>query len=97
MTQEEEIEELFESLQKANKTNETLIKLLKKSRKGWIPVSKRLPEGIGTYLVTIEYKEHGRYATTLWYHGKEIGWDSCCTDEIVAWMPLPEPYAEKEG
>lgn len=58
----------------------------------WIPVSERLPEKIGTYLVTLDYKEHGKGITTLWYHGKGIGWDLRVADVVVAWQPLPEPY-----
>jgi hypothetical protein len=66
----------------------------------WIPVSESLPEDVGTYLVTLEYKEHGKGITTLWYHGKEIGWDVFLSVAyvVVAWLPLPKPYkAESEG
>jgi hypothetical protein len=62
----------------------------------WVPVSERLPEKIGTYLVTLEYKEHGIGITTLWYHGKGIGWDLRVADEVIAWQPLPEPYKKGE-
>lgn len=63
----------------------------------WIPVSERLPEKMGAYLVTLEYKEHGLGITTLWFHGSEIGWDLRVADIVIAWMPLPEPYmADKE-
>lgn len=65
----------------------------------WIPVSKRLPkagEHIGDvakyYLVQNEYGDmlvahytHSKYWKQI-YQLKPIG------DEIVAWMPLPEPY-----
>lgn len=61
----------------------------------WIPVSERLPEKMGTYLVTLEYKEHGKGITTLWYHGKGIGWDLRVADVVIAWQPLPEPYKEE--
>lgn len=63
----------------------------------WIPVSERLPEKVGTYLVTLEYKEHGKGITTLWYHGKQLGWDFCVADVVIAWQPLPKPYEEKRG
>ena len=63
----------------------------------WIPVNEKLPEkGNQSYLVTLEYKEHGRGVTTLWYHGKQIGWDLRVADVVTAWQPLPEPYM-KEG
>ena len=58
----------------------------------WIPVSERLPKEMGLYLVTLEYKEHGKSVTTLWYHGKQIGWDFRVADVVIAWMPLPKPY-----
>ena len=62
----------------------------------WIPCSEKLPEETGTYLVTLEYKEHGTGITTLWFHGS-IGWDLRVADVVTAWMPLPEPYkAESE-
>lgn len=72
----------------------------------WIPVSERLPEEDGQYLITVKYKhvndsyedvyaEHGE-----WYNGR---WDMFLfghcgeVEDIIAWMPLPEPYkAESE-
>lgn len=80
-----------------------------KEQTRWIPVSERLPEEDGQYLITVKYKhvndsyedvyaEHGE-----WYDGR---WDMFCfghcgeVEEIIAWMPLPAPYkpqAEREG
>ena len=62
---------------------------------GWIPVSERLPEEPGTYLVTIDYKKHGTGITTLWFHNKEIGWDLSVIDAVIAWQPLPKPFQEE--
>lgn len=71
----------------------------------WIPVSERLPiageydEDVAKYyLVQNEYGDmlvarytHSEYWEQI-YQMKPIA------DEIVAWMPLPEPYrAESEG
>lgn len=62
----------------------------------WVPCSERLPEEIDTYLVTLDYKEHGTGITTLWFHGL-LGWDFPVADVVTAWMPLPQPYkAESE-
>ena len=54
----------------------------------WIPVSERLPEEHGEYLVTDKY---GRVTSGLWI-GNAKRWK-----DVIAWMPLPEPYkAESE-
>ena len=53
------------------------------TRKEWIPVSERLPEENGGYLVTVM----GKYITTALWVGNAENWS-----KITAWMPLPEPY-----
>lgn len=81
------------------------IKALEHEQK-WIPVSERLPEQPYSCLVTIEYEEPmtGQlFETILPYF---VGWDGerwndadgeQCPFEVIAWMPLPEPYkAESE-
>lgn len=77
----------------------------------WIPVSERLPEDGGAYLVTTVGKsingENNIYLIEIcwlyhrngleWYDGHlyEQDWDNC---KVVAWMLLPKPYkAESEG
>lgn len=76
----------------------------------WIPVSERLPEEDGQYLITVKYKHvndsyedvYAEYGE--WYDGR---WDMFCfghcgeVEEIIAWMPYPlpapyEPQAESE-
>ena len=65
----------------------------------WIPVTEKLPEEEGEYLVTsvYQYYRDGRktYKTTVdrWSRngvGKE--WVATSNDAHIAWMPLPEPY-----
>ena len=62
----------------------------------WIPVTERLPQESGPYLVTSsEWYRVGiaEYSTDHRWR-EEDGW---ATVKVVAWMPLPEPYmARKE-
>ena len=59
----------------------------------WIPVSERLPDDLGDYLVSIkrigwnmeEYVEND-----IAYWDDLEGFHKA--DEVLAWMPLPEPY-----
>lgn len=58
----------------------------------WIPCSERLPEKEGNYLIT---------AQPAYNHAKDIRiahwssrWVGYVKSEIIAWMPLPEPYEE---
>lgn len=61
----------------------------------WIPVSERLPEKDVEVLATTEWGEVtiAIYCVTDWLIHE--GDTNAETDEIVAWMPLPEPYTEK--
>jgi hypothetical protein len=70
-------------------------------RDGWIPVSEKLPkaderiDGIARYyLVQNEYGDMfvARYRHSGYW--EQIYNYEPCEDEIVAWMPLPEPYKE---
>ena len=59
----------------------------------WIPCSERLPENRLYVLVTYKYEygliDHG----ITWYGQAEEKWDT--SREVIAWMPLPEPYREE--
>ena len=66
----------------------------------WIPVTERLPEESGQYLITVKYEhvdgyediyaEHGDWSDGKW---DMFGFGHCGkVEDIVAWMPLPEPY-----
>lgn len=73
---------------------------------GWIPVSERLPEEDGRYLVTFKYGikvcmvGYGSCKRTVLGYQIGHGWHSLeeaqyyAEDSIIAWMPLPEPYKE---
>lgn len=67
----------------------------------WIPVTERLPEPQTTVLIT-KKRWGGRdndlfqdlseytYATYFAFYNPHFGF----SDEVIAWMPLPEPYKE---
>lgn len=64
----------------------------------WIPVSERLPEHSGNYLVTIADSnyENGQVFKISWFYPSDHRW-SFKNANVLAWMPLPEPYkAESE-
>lgn len=72
----------------------------------WIPVSERLPEEPFGCLVTVcdtEPMTMAEFPNILPYF---VGWDGeqwndadgeQCPFEVIAWMPLPEPYKEKDN
>jgi len=63
-------------------------------KKEWIPCSERLPKEEGLYLVSVKNEHDRRYSKTCWFHGDD-NWFA--RQDVVAWMPLPEPYkAESE-
>lgn len=76
---------------------------------GWIPVSERLPNEYGEYLITMTEKAKAkdlgfdvdeiyirkmRYNSNGWQLPRHIpSWiNDAVKDEVLAWMPLPEPY-----
>lgn len=54
----------------------------------WIPVSERLPDKDGLYLVSVKNDHLRRYSKTCWY--SDNNWFA--RQDVVAWMSLPEPY-----
>ena len=60
----------------------------------WIPCSERLPEKDGKYLVT--HRKFGKLEATwnIFYGGDHDSW--LWNDEIIAWMPLPDPWRGEE-
>lgn len=69
----------------------------------WIPVEERLPENekdIGhNYLVTLKYSNLNSIIATCARFEPSGRWLRYCaigevdvTDEVIAWMPLPEAY-----
>ena len=69
------------------------------SKTGWIPVSERLPETDGVYLTYIvnTYDNQLSYIMICDYiHPKWFPIDETASSNVVAWMPLPEPFKESE-
>ena len=54
----------------------------------WIPVTERLPEESGEYLVAI-----GSLICFSWFFKDDCVWSF---NEVIAWMLLPEPSKEGE-
>jgi hypothetical protein len=67
--------------------------LEKQEEDRWIPVTERLPEKEGCYLVTVKNDHERRYSKTAWYSGD--GWFA--RQDIIAWRLTPEPYTEEEA
>ena len=67
----------------------------------WIPVSERLPNNDDFVIVTI-LDESGdtpyRCSDFGWYLDKADCWiiDAEQRTDVIAWMPLPEPYKEEK-
>lgn len=63
----------------------------------WIPITERLPERDGLYIVTFDGKLAGQkepFASTNYFENSQ--WDDD-GDSVLAWMPLPKPYRPKDN
>lgn len=61
----------------------------------WIPVSERLPETGGEYLVSVRwYREDDIDIDVYDYDARCKEWNDgeSCGQRVIAWMPLPEVY-----
>ena len=67
---------------------ENIADALKSQR--WIPVSEKLPSELGNYLVTYRDDLNELCVDSDFYF--TIRERFCCYDDIIAWMPLPQPY-----
>ena len=58
----------------------------------WIPVTERLPEHSCHTLVTAKWDTE--YSVEYgFYWGEDNKW-GLVTNNVIAWMPIPEPYRE---
>jgi len=63
----------------------------------WIPCSERLPSESGDYICTIPLNAEETYTEVLTFHKGRFyedddEWGAIYHDDVLAWMPLPEPY-----
>ena len=70
-----------------------------KSRPKWIPCSERLPDNPSPVIITVLWhKPYDNYEVTIGEYWNETeGWGNWENAEIVAWMPLPEPWKGGEN
>lgn len=97
---------LYVPLRDANKHIKNLPSVQPEQR--WIPVSEKLPEANGRYLVTrglnaagslwnrvyiANYSDlMGLKSEKIWWQGNVGKSDFKRIDDVIAWIPLPEPY-----
>ena len=66
------------------------------SAQRWIPCNDRLPEG-DTRVLCCTLNKKGVPNIVLGYYIPESGcWACGMNSNVVAWMPLPEPYEEEK-
>ena len=73
--------------------------LKKHMNDGWIPVSIRMPEKAGTYIINVLDGERDIVTFAKWQNrykrfdmtGARAYW------RIIAWRPLPDPYQAERG
>ena len=66
----------------------------------WIPVSERMPNHFGDFLVAVKEGTGQRYSDHASYDPYQQKWRTGLMlgrmDEVTHWMPLPEPPKEGE-
>ena len=73
----------------------------------WIPCSKALPKTNGVYVVTRNISDGFECrnitdacyfdGTNTWHDDTRVNHSREYLTDVIAWMPLPEPYREGEG
>ena len=74
-------------------------KVLEILNRRWIPVSERPPEEDGEYFVTVLDSYSGRpfVDSSHYFTGNVNNNGFYKAYEVIAWMPLPEPYKPQEN
>lgn len=62
----------------------------------WIPVTERLPDHENHVLCCTATKKGQKNIVIGYYHHESGRWACGMNSNVIAWMPLPEPYEEGE-
>lgn len=94
----------------SEESHTAMMMAIKALEQRWIPVSERLPEVDGRYLTTVKGYNCNKirsFTNNLYvidkyeFSGRKAGWYFYDSEygyieetDVIAWMPLPEPYKE---
>ena len=103
MTKREFLDTVFAlAPNEANKIMDAFDEYVESNEPHWIPVTERLPETSDAVLTTyiVNGDRSRRYVEESSYYGNDESWSSPWDEyriagtriEVIAWMPLPEPF-----
>lgn len=86
-------DEVLAEMRRVSEEKEQLIQELKEATaQRWIPVAERFPEAKEDVLICTRFG----WILIAWYGPNGQSWHvipaGTTLDDIIAWMPLPEPY-----
>ena len=62
----------------------------------WTRVEDGLPEKDGHYICTMQRADGFRYTYPKFYEVGTDMWADLSRNNVIAWMPLPQPYTEEQ-
>lgn len=68
-----------------------IIAMAAEDKPRWIPITEKLPEEDGCYLVAVKNDHQRRYSKTAWF--SHDSW--LARQDVTHWMSLPEPPKEE--
>ena len=96
MTKREFLDTVFAlAPNEANKIMDAFDEYVESNEPHWIPVTERLPEVSGEYLVTVKWVTGESDVDVYEYDARHKTWndgESAGGERAVAWAKLPEPY-----